>query len=95
MAKFKENHPVELIRGDKKPSKKSALKSLAIRLAWIVGKLNIQVTKGEWVGGAENSGFARELRATLVAVEALEEIDEVKDKLEILECEKERAEAYK
>jgi hypothetical protein len=80
MRNFSDDHPIELIRGIRKPNARQTLLSLARRAAYLSTKLNVQCFEQGWYGlnGVGRSAVGRELVALAKAAELIEEAEELR-----------------
>jgi hypothetical protein len=69
MSCFADDHPLEMLRGARRPSRKDALRALARRAAWLTQKIE---TFGGRALDPKASYLVEELASIAVAVEAIE-----------------------
>ena len=72
MSKFPDSHPIQFIRGTKRPGPQKILRTLTKRASYITVKLQEQAQVKGW-DQVKGSGFMRELQAIGLIYEILEE----------------------
>lgn len=66
---FADDHPIEMLQGAKKPSRKTALRALARRAAWLSNKIETYAGRAL---DPKASYLVEELASIAIAVEAIE-----------------------